>query len=79
MSELVGSPALGSEANVWASVHADDDLVVVKINRIGPQRCGASCRASGIELESVQMERAQYDAVVDLAVCKGSALVRANR
>jgi len=61
------------------SGHVDDDLAVVEIHRIGPQRRGAGRRASGVEFESVHVERAQDDPVINLPVCKRSALVRADR
>jgi hypothetical protein len=51
----------------------------MEVHWVGPQRWGPGGRTSGIELESVQMERAEYDSVVDLPVRDWSALVRADR
>jgi hypothetical protein len=58
--------------------HEDDDLAVLELHRVDPQRCGAGGRTSGVELKGVQMERAQYDFVVDLPVRNWAPLVRAN-
>ena len=69
----------GLRPNGDPSGHVDDDLAVVEIHRIGPQRCGTGGGASGIQLESVHMERTEHDSVVGLPVCDGSTLVRADR
>jgi hypothetical protein len=61
------------------SGHGDDDLTVVDIDPIRPQRRGAGGRTSGVKLKSVQMQRAEDDLVVDLPVSDRSALVRASR
>jgi hypothetical protein len=60
------------------SGNEDDDLAVLELHGVDPQRCGAGGRTSGVELKGVQMERAQYDFVVDLPVRNWAPLVRAN-